>query len=155
MTTAALTLISTGFSIVGGLMEAKAQNEADAEAAQHNADVLNQQAHEDKAAASLQARERRRDTRQRIGTQTALLAADGQAVDEGDALRLQQDMQQRGDFLADLDEEEGERLAFAKQKDAQFGLDSSRRRIKSRGRTSLLNAATTGVGGFLKARRMY
>lgn len=138
-----LKVISTGLAVAGGIAQSNAQNKADAKAAQHNINVLNQQAHDDKAAAALKAAERRKDTRQRVGSQTALLAAEGQSVDSGDALRLTQDVQQRGDFLADLDQAEGDRLARAKLADADFIRKSTNRRIKSRSRMSLLNAAGT------------
>ena len=138
-------IAGAGLKMIGQTAETNARNDAEHRAATHNATVLEQQAHDDRAAAALKAAERRRDTRGRVGTSTALLAADGQATDDGDGFRLIKDLQDRGDFLADLDLEDGERLARNKRADARFTEQSADRKIKSRSRNSLLTSAAIGV----------
>lgn len=136
--------------LIGGLVSAAGQAKAGADrakaekrAAEHNARILEQQAHDEQAAAALKAKERRKDTASKSATQTALLAADGQAVDTGAALLLNEELQNRGEFLADLDQQEGDRIANTKRKQAGFERQSGRARAKAAKRQSLLSATSS------------
>ena len=130
----------------------RAMNEADAKATRRNAEIAEQQGFDERAAAARKASERRRDVKQRLATQTSLLAADGQAVDTGQAMDLSQDLFNRGEFLADLDQAQGDRAFENAQDEAEFIRKAGKNRIKGRSRSSLLTMAGDAAGGLY---RMY
>ena len=148
MAEVALMAIGTGLRVAARSQRTRAQNDADARAAQRNAEIAEQQGYDERAAAAKKAAERRRDVKQRLATQTSLLAADGQAVDTGQAMDLSQDLFNRGEYLADLDQAAGDRAFESAQDEANFERKIAKRRIRGRSRTSLLNMAGDVYQGF-------
>lgn len=154
-----LGLVGTGLGVASSVAQGNAeatnirnQGIAQQQAAERNALILERQAQEDRAAASLKAVEKQKQTRRALASQTALLAAQGQDTTSGQPLLLADQLQQRGDYLADLERAEGERLAGAKLRDARdtrisgdTAFSNSQRQAKSVKRSSLLTGITGGV----------
>ena len=144
----AMLLLGTGLRMASRVQKTRAQNDADARATQRNAEIAEQQGYDERAAAAKKAAERRRDVKQRLATQTSLLAADGQSVDTGQAMDLSQDLFNRGEYLADLDQAAGDRAFESAQDEADFERKAGRRRINARSRSSLLSMAGDVYQGY-------
>lgn len=133
-----LGLIGSLVSGVFGAAGAKAEADAQAEAAEDEAKIKRKQAQEERARGSEEAQKTLREKEQKLASNNALLAAQGQSTTEGTPLLLQSSLSQEYDSLAKDQQEQGDAFGRAKEDDALIAerrADNARKagRIKAAG----------------------